>query len=940
VTQYYVDGVDGNDGNSGLSVLLAWKTIGKANTTLVAGDTVDILADTYNERIDPSNNGSSGNRITYRQYQSETVIIAGVSGSSNCVRLNPSKFITIDGLTIRYGGSARTHSIVIISGSTATDNEIKNCTITRPGSSNSNDAAGWDEFGVAVRSGAQDNLIENCTMGGINQGVHMNAGPFRTTVRGCTIDDTFNSCIVIRTTGTHPAPLWGHLIENNTLANSYEEDGIQTEADTDEPDPSTIVSARGIIIRNNIIRDNGENAIDMKGGGEIVIEGNTIYGTVGASGGPGNRNALRAISRGANRSCRNIIIRHNAIYDNGNGIHIRGDNYKIYHNTLVSNNRDFTGRNSSWDDNVSFWGLRHDSASHDDHGFKNNIMVFHNEVSGHWHQTGTMDIDYNCYDGPWEWWGSTRYSSLSTWQTALQGNGNYTGEDANSIEVADVAAVKFTSVPNDKDQIGGANMVFTLQSSSPCVDAGGPLTECNGGGSGVLITVDDARYFSYGYGANGVDGDTIVIGTDTVEIVDIDYSTNELTVTPSISWVNNDPVYWPYEGSAPDIGAFELVPEGVHSVVGRAVAGTIGVGVDAMTSAELGSGALPVVGNGQDAVILNRSGVGIAVLSGSGIKGVPGLVQVSWAEFQVPGVHTFTQSGLGISDLSGTGERRSEFGETGLATLIGIATGLHAAALQKTGRGVADLRGIGIDSFAQSTEGGGILGLAGAGLRVAEFNKIGVGELGMIGIGEDALIFAELGKGTLAFVGSGTKGFPFKLTGSAISELSAAGVNIMVYGELGAGISPLLGSGSREVNLNRSGIAVMPLNGAGVRSVEYVEEGLSVLIAVGSGEDTIQYQEDGSAVFIGSGTGLDSFTLTESGLAVAEGIATGTDIATLIERGAGVLPLRGSAVKEAILNRSGTGIVVLTGGALSSEELITILLTVLQRDINLTVREF
>ena len=584
---FYVDGATGNDGNDGLTTGAAWATIGKANSTLVAGDTVNILAGTYNERINPANNGSSGSLITYKQHLSESVTIAGVSGSSSCVKLDPSSFIAIDGLILRYGHAARNHSIVNISGSSATDNIIRNCTIDQPGTSSDNDAAGWKEFGVGVRSSAADNLIEDCTLRGIRQGIHMNNGCLRTTVRGCTIDDTFDSCITIRTSSSTPYQLWGHLIEDNVLANSVREDGIQTESDQDASDPTKVFSALGIIIRNNIIRDNGENAIDLKGAANIVIEGNTIYGTVGSSGGAGNRNALRAISRGASRVCKDFIIRHNILYDNGNGIHIRGDNYKMYHNTMVANNRDFTGTNSTFDDDTSFWGIRHDSASHDNQAFKNNIVVFHNKVSGHFHPNGTMDIDYNCYDGPWSFFSSLPPSSLidtlAAWRTELEGDPDYSGEEANSIEVADVGAVKFVNVPNDKTLINGSHTGFDfgLKVDSPCVNAGGPLTATTDGGEGTAIPLDDASYFFDGYGANGVVGDTIVVGTEAVTITAINYGTNVITISASISWTIDAPVYWPFEGSAPDIGARDVgatsVPSASLALTGQSPLIIVGV---------------------------------------------------------------------------------------------------------------------------------------------------------------------------------------------------------------------------------------------------------------------------------------------------------------------------------------------------------------------------
>ena len=96
---------------------------------------------------------------------------------------------------------------------------------------------------------------------------------------------------------------------------------------------------------------------------------------------------------------------------------------------------------------------------------------------------------------------------------------------------------------------------FTLTDTSPCIDDAAWLTLCNGGGSGTSITVDDSRYFYPGYGV--INGDEITVGTDDVIVTDVNYGTNVITVTPSITWSDNDPVSLRYSGSAPDIGAYE-----------------------------------------------------------------------------------------------------------------------------------------------------------------------------------------------------------------------------------------------------------------------------------------------------------------------------------------------------------------------------------------------
>ena len=104
---YYVDVTNGNNDYDGLSPLTAWRTIGKANQELQAGDTVYIREGTYKETIRPTNSGSPGNYITYMSYPGEEATITGVTDGVN---LNERSFIVIDGLRIISVGS---HGITV-----------------------------------------------------------------------------------------------------------------------------------------------------------------------------------------------------------------------------------------------------------------------------------------------------------------------------------------------------------------------------------------------------------------------------------------------------------------------------------------------------------------------------------------------------------------------------------------------------------------------------------------------------------------------------------------------------------------------------------------------------------------------------------------------------------------------------------------------------------
>ena len=120
-TDYYVDNTGGADGNSGTSTAEAWATINKANNTVTAGDTVYIRAGTYNETIKPGVSGANGNRITYANYNNETVTITGVFYGAD---LRDRSYITLDGLRIL---DTTNSWVTIKSGGYTTQNTIRNC---------------------------------------------------------------------------------------------------------------------------------------------------------------------------------------------------------------------------------------------------------------------------------------------------------------------------------------------------------------------------------------------------------------------------------------------------------------------------------------------------------------------------------------------------------------------------------------------------------------------------------------------------------------------------------------------------------------------------------------------------------------------------------------------------------------------------------------------
>jgi parallel beta-helix repeat protein len=421
-----------------------------------------------------------------------------------------------------------------------------------------------------VLSGASYNLIEGNSISGLNQGIHLKSTPQFNRIADNTITGTGQSSIVI---GSSKGAMQRNLIEGNLLQRSAIEDGIQFMEDVTLPHGRrrrADISNLGTIIRGNVIRDHGENAIDLKSAAHVIIEENLIYGNVGSSNGPlnrWNRNAHGSITRGSNTSTRDVIIRRNVIYDSAPGIRAH-QGYKIYHNTLVANNRDYTGPNSHWtaESRPAFSGIRQKEPGEAGIAIVNNIVVGHHTVEiALWpleDQPGPNHIDGNLYyNSEGVFFGQVKPSrewdtlTFSMWQRLLQGYDTVTGDDRFSL----VADPKFVDAP--EKPVGRHDQFdFHLAEGSPAIDRGRPLTWTDGSGSGSQIRVEDAGYFTDGFGM--VDGDTIQVGDGPVlQVVGVDYGSNLVTVNQPLFWHDGQPVSLAYRGSAPDIGAFECEGE-------------------------------------------------------------------------------------------------------------------------------------------------------------------------------------------------------------------------------------------------------------------------------------------------------------------------------------------------------------------------------------------
>lgn len=561
-TTYYVDNDgSGDDSNAGTDIGAPWATIGKANTTLVAGDTVYIRGSidsgspqVYNvtsstDGICPSNSGTSNvAKITYAVYSGEYIELRGdadVDSNSYGINLTYKSWIKVTGtqayglkITKCYAG------IVIgpISSSPATSrsesNEIEYAWI----GFNANSTWNINTNHSVARMGVRYNWIHHCkfeeigyigpsAVGGALT-IGMDTVPSNRT--GYTDECHYNvveNCEFLKT-GHHSLKTLGkwNIFRNNYSHNEvwYNYDGSDRSYRLDEMNAANDADLNGwnILERNRF----GHNGPDYGDDGNSLIKVSYQYGT----------------------------FRYNAFF---NSYTTSSNNSNMFY-TLV---QDMTPNYNYIFNNTYF----HDQNGRRVYRFPNGVVgnVIKNNLHWETYSSVSNGIDYDA--GTW--------ATFATNNTVTKNFNDY-------VDVASTQDPLFIDETlNDYDSWTLPNL--NLKSSSPAIGQGIYLTQADGASNGdgtpsTALTVDDARYFQDGkFGsASGCDptqwpagvsiqADWVCVGTvnNCAQISAINYTTNAITLASAISWSDNANI-WPYKisdgtrvlyGDAPEPGAYE-----------------------------------------------------------------------------------------------------------------------------------------------------------------------------------------------------------------------------------------------------------------------------------------------------------------------------------------------------------------------------------------------
>ncbi len=534
---YYVSN-DGSDSNDGLSPAASWKTIAKVNAklndgTIKKGDDIYFKrGDTFSGELNLKIGGTSSNYMIIGAYDSgdRPIIDNSGIGSGNCIILwtVTSGYYSIQDLHLT--NASGNHEGISIMGDTY-NKDFNDIIIKNIYGDNIGDC-------LIFMMNTLNYTIENCEGNGCSICIYGDLDNRQSNGRvlNCTVYDTVDDGITIHRANsdtTNDDTGSNHLFYNCTAYNCGEDSFDITAGQNvifDSCEGWNSISAifaighdiENVTIQNCYIHDSQSSGIQIGDFSNVIIRNNIVWNTTdySALGIAVTNNAHGwADEDGYMENC--TIYNNNFIYpstfDGSFTNRVISIDYDFFSDTILKNNI-FASFNSVQPERLyRVYGSGIIIPPDDDVTFDTNMW---------WHGSGSST-------SKWSTGGATL--NLAGWNDYYP-NDVFDDPEFKNVETGDL----------------------TLNATSPCIDAGDWLTFTVGSGTGTTITLDDASYFMDGYGM--IEGDTIFIGdTNNLEITNVNYDTNQITVDRSITWIDNENVSLSsYSGDKPDIGAIEF----------------------------------------------------------------------------------------------------------------------------------------------------------------------------------------------------------------------------------------------------------------------------------------------------------------------------------------------------------------------------------------------
>jgi hypothetical protein len=564
--------VNGQDAGAGTAAS-PWRTLARANAAVQPGDTVLVHGGTYHEQITPARPGLRDAPIVYLAAPGEYVVVDGTT--DNLIVVYVGNYTVLEGFTIRSQAAPLITGVndnwVNLVGDNIT---MRRCRVIADGDPR---ITYWqlNQVSRGVLVYGRYVTIEHCFVRGQQMGVELggSAPRFFTMQYDTLLSHGASNLVIGSPFGAEKVDttMQRNLIEYCVMDTSWEEDNIQFEGNYVDP---SIPCNRGTIIRHCTFGHAAENCVDMKGCMYVVLDNNMLYSSEGDNDGlkdGGDDVGGTGINLGARESTRYVVVRRNAIWDNHTGATMY-DGYRFYNNVFLNNRRSYRGPNGT-DPSLEFAGVTAWTMPNYNRCFINNIVgdqpnsgvLFWKMDYGAkfsinnnlYFETGSRPKFYHRVSG-----NIVTTTGVDDWKAILASYSGYSfigGKDQASIE-ADPRFINVPAFPTDYDP----SWNFQIQSNSPCVDAGTPVTFAREGETeSTTLIVDDPYFFTDGYGITG--GDSIRIGgSAAVQILSIDYENKTVEISEPRTWSAGDGVHLSYNGLAPDIGLAESGTEVIN----------------------------------------------------------------------------------------------------------------------------------------------------------------------------------------------------------------------------------------------------------------------------------------------------------------------------------------------------------------------------------------
>jgi hypothetical protein len=480
------------------SLTAPWRSLDKANTTAVAGDTITLLAGEYEGQIAPRNRGTPEHPIVFRAAAPLTAVLRGLRRAPAIV-LRDRTDIVLDGLAVRptdgYWATLEKSERIIVRG----------CRFEESRGS-------YTAFRVANCRGVRilDNVFTRQLLLHRNLVLH---GDMLTL-------DHCDRCVV--------------------QGNDFSKAGHG---------PATWLLTTNDVIRRNVFHAEWGRLFSLFNCTPCLFEENILTENCHGSG-SADAGSKILLTDGIVR--RNLAVRnrdyviHSYSYKYGDYPDWILKDTRVYHNTFAGN-----GGHA--------WGLSAPTNRPDCIAgtvWQNNIFFAQSLAGG----SAAFRIDTDiaptnrwvrnllCGQAPGAevviQWDPTQRRLLPL--TVAAAETHYPARFRDNLD-----ALPGFAAPETDD--------YSLAAGSPCLDRGAPLAVLTEDSNDDVLHLDDARWFYDGFGIEGEMGDLIMIGTppQLARVLQTDRTANTLKLDRRLTCLAGAPVSLPYAGTAPDLGALE-----------------------------------------------------------------------------------------------------------------------------------------------------------------------------------------------------------------------------------------------------------------------------------------------------------------------------------------------------------------------------------------------